>query len=115
MLLGLCCAMNDEKEVVKSFLESAPVLGWAWLMLMAIWGGTVRYLRDIKRKSRRFIWRDALLEWIISAFSGIVTAYVCMWMDMPFAFTAAAAGISGHLGGAAIDVWESRFRSIAKK
>lgn len=105
--------VSDENKAAASLLEIAPALGWLWLLVMAIWGGTVGYMRKVMRKKRPFLWREMFLEWVISAFAGIVTAYLCVWAGMPFTFTAAAAGISGHLGGAAIDIWEARFRKGA--
>lgn len=115
MWYGWPCAMSDESKSVSAILENAPVLGWFWFLFMAAWGGLVGYMRKVKRKKAPFAFREMFGEVFISAFSGIVTAYICVWMNMPFVFTAAAAGVAGHLGGAAIDLLEGKFRGMFEK
>lgn len=104
--------MSDEKY--KAMLDNAPLLGYIWVVIMATWGGTVGYMRKLKRKRLKFSWGEFALEIFISAFSGLVTAYVCIWAGMPFPFVAAASGVAGHMGGAAIDLFEHKFRERMK-
>jgi len=46
-------------------------------------------------------------ELVISAFTGIVTFYLCEAADLPPLVTAAFVGISGHMGSRAIMILEN--------
>jgi hypothetical protein len=87
-------------------------LGYVWLFILAIWGGTVNYLSRIKRDKIAFSMIELAGEWAISGFAGIVTAYVCYSLQFDFYITAACTGIAGHAGGRAIYLLE---KFITKK
>lgn len=80
----------------------ATGIGFIWLCLLAMWGGTASYLTRLKATKAPFSLMELLGEWAVSAFAGIITAYICYEAGLSFYATAALAGISGHMGGRAI-------------
>lgn len=84
----------------------AENLAYGWFVMLALWGGTANYLSRQRRDKLPFSVIELIGEWSISGFSGIVTAYICVDLDLSFALTAAAAGIAGHMGGRAVYVME---------
>lgn len=98
-----------EHGVVDRVLSmfSATSLGFVWFSLIAIWGGTASYLSRLKKSQAPFSIMELVGEWTVSAFAGIITAFLCFEMGASFYTTAALAGISGHMGGRAIAMLES--------
>ena len=86
---------------------SATSLGFVWFSLIAIWGGTASYLSRLKKSQAPFSIMELVGEWTVSAFAGIITAFLCFEMGASFYTTAALAGISGHMGGRAIAMLEN--------
>lgn len=93
----------------------ADRIGYLWFVLLALWGGTASYIARMKKRGIPFSLMELIGEWSISGFSGLVTALVCVNLDMSFELTAASAGIAGHMGGRAIGMMEvyltDRFKS----
>lgn len=88
----------------------AEVASLFWFALLAAWGGTVNYLSRLKRTPKmKFSFVELMMEWVISGFAGLITAYACAANDVSYPLTAALAGIAGHMGGRAISIFESRF------
>jgi len=87
-------------------------LTYTWVLVLSAWGGIVNFLR--KRKSgvaRPFNIAELVGEVVTSAFSGVVTFYLCESSTITPLVTAAPVGISGHIGGRAIFVVESAVES----
>lgn len=82
-------------------------LAYGWFVMLGIWGGTANYISRQRREKGSFSFIELVGEWSISGFSGIVTAYICVDLDLSFALTSAAAGVAGHMGGLAIYMIES--------
>lgn len=101
--------MNEYHDAFQKLLESS--LAWIWLVALAVWGGTANYLSRIKRHQLGFSLIELIGEWAISGFAGVVTALVCTHLEWPFYLVAAAAGISGHMGGRAIGMMEQAVQS----
>ena len=89
------------------YLSETPVLNYAWLLLLAIWGGTSNYISRIKKQKIPFSIAELLGEWVISGFSGVITFYACIALGWGDAFTAIATGVAGHMGGRAMGMFES--------
>lgn len=103
--------MNEHGDSVArlvEFLESAG-LGWLWVFVLTLWGGTASYVAKVKKMNIPFSLVELIGEWTISSFAGIVTAYLCLAAGAPFYLTAAFAGVAGHMGGRAIELLERRF------
>lgn len=98
--------MNEHNEILSKLVEAG--LGYVWFILLAVWGGTVNYLSRVKQgKVEVFSFVELTGEWAISGFAGLLTAYVCAEMGMSWNMTAFFTGISGHLGGRVIYMFES--------
>lgn len=87
-------------------LLGATGLGFIWFFLIAVWGGTASYLSRIRKSKTPFSIMELIGEWAVSAFAGIITAFVCYELQFSFYATAALAGIAGHMGGRAIALLE---------
>ncbi len=86
-------------------------LGYLWLFVLAIWGGTANYISRLKSSKAAFSVIELVGEWTISGFAGVVTALVCASLGWDWYLTAAATGIAGHMGGRAIGLAEHWFVS----
>lgn len=90
---------------LSDMLASTGV-GFVWFFLLAAWGGTASYLSRIKKMKTPFSIMELVGEWTISAFAGVITAFICYEMQFSFYATAALTGIAGHMGGRAIALME---------
>ena len=100
--------MGEHQSVVEKLtvLFGATGLGFLWFFLIAIWGGTASYISRIRKAKVPFSLMELIGEWAVSAFAGIITAFVCSELEFSFFATAALAGIAGHMGGRAIALIE---------
>lgn len=96
-------------------LIGATGLGFVWFFLMAVWGGTASYVSRLRKSKAPFSIMELIGEWAVSAFAGIITAFVCYEMSLSFYATAALAGIAGHMGGRAIALMEQAALAIWSK
>lgn len=98
----------DEPTLIDraSALFATTGIGFLWFLLLAAWGGTASYLSRIKKMKTPFSVMELVGEWTISAFAGIITAFICYEMQFSFFATAALTGIAGHMGGRAIALFE---------
>lgn len=102
--------MNEHGDFLSKLIEGG--LGYVWFLVLAIWGGTVNYLSRIKQgKVEVFSFAELVGEWAISGFAGLLTAYICTEMNLSWHMTAVMTGIAGHMGGRAIFIFESYFKS----
>ena len=110
--------MNEFGEALAELIDAG--LGYTWLIALAIWGGTVNYLSRIRQgKVEAFSIVELFGEWATSGFAGLLTAFVCAELSLSWHMTAFFAGVSGHLGGRAIFLFEEyvkrRFPGIDEK
>lgn len=96
-------------------LLGATGLGFIWFFLIAMWGGTASYVSRLRKSKAPFSIMELIGEWAVSAFAGIITAFVCYEMNLSFYATAALAGIAGHMGGRAIALIEQAALAIWSK
>jgi len=69
-------------------------------------------MRKIKdRRVRAWNVAEFAGELATSAFSGVMTFYLCQWSGFSGVLTAALVGISGHMGSRAIYTMEKFFES----
>ncbi len=95
---------EQHASIIKQLLDSG--LGYIWFVILAAWGGTVNYINRRKSDKSPFSIVELIGEWVISGFSGLITAFICQEMDISFMYTAAAAGVAGHMGGRGIYLLE---------
>lgn len=86
----------DNLSFVQRLAEYG-LLGYAWLLIISVWGGTVRYITDIKlgNKPSFIAW---LYEAVVSAFVGVITAMTCQYYQLDFLLTSAITGVAAHNG-----------------
>jgi hypothetical protein len=78
-------------------------VGYLWLILLAIWGGTANYLSRVQRgQVEAFSFVELVGEWAVSGFAGVLTALICQEMALSWHMTAFFTGVAGHLGGRAL-------------
>ena len=87
-------------SILKQLMDAG--LGYIWFIFLAVWGGTVNYITRKKSDKAPFSIVELIGEWVISGFSGLLTAFICQEMGIAFMYTAAAAGVAGHMGGRGI-------------
>lgn len=96
--------------------ENWTYLEMLGLALMAIWGGFVTYILDIRKSHRPFRWVDALVQVIVSGFAGALCALAAMYFQWPQELAGFACGISGYAGSRMIAVFERKFlRAISNR
>jgi hypothetical protein len=109
-ILGANVLEPSQSAIAEAVRDTG--LGYLWLIVLAIWGGTASYLSRIKRDKISFSMIELMGEWAISGFAGIVTSYVCYSLGWDFYLTAACTGVAGHMGGRAIYLLE---KYVSKK
>lgn len=81
----------------------------AWLIVLALWGGTANYISRIRNGEQQFSVVELIGEWCVSGFAGVITMYGCYYLGLSTPLTAACTGIAGHMGGRAIFIFETWF------
>lgn len=87
-------------------------LTYAWVLLLAAFGGTVNFARKLREGAvRAFNFTEFVGEIITSGFVGLLTFWLCEWQDLNPLLSAVLIGISGHMGSRAIfgmEKWAER-------
>ena len=105
---------DNTTNVLRTILEAG--LGWVWLIILALWGGTVNYISRTRKDKTPFSVVELIGEWTIAGFAGVITGLICMEYQVSQYLTFAAVAISGHAGGRAIFMFERYLLSrIGKK
>lgn len=113
--------MNEELKTASDIVRdpSSISLGtYWWVAALAIWGGIVRVIREVKLGGKTF-WQIILAfvaESIVSAFAGMLVFFLCESSNIPRMYTAALVGIAGYMGGRALNLIETivKARSLQK-
>lgn len=99
-------------EELKNILSEYII--YFWFIILAMIGGTVKYLSRLKTKNLPFSLLELIMEWVISGFAGIITMYVCLWQGYDLHLTAVLVGITGHMGGSGIALIQESIMSAWK-
>lgn len=114
--------MNDEVRAAgafaKNFAEwSSHWLVMAWVMFLAVWGGLVRVVREVKVGEHT--WRTLawifFVEMMTSGFAGVMTYLACQALRIPENYTAVLVGISGWMGVRALSALEAMYDRLKPK
>lgn len=94
--------------------ETFTFLTYCWVIGLSSLGGAVAFIRKMKSgHARAFNFAELLGEIMISAFTGVMTFYLCEWSGFSPLATAAFVGIAGHMGSRALfqleGILESQF------
>jgi hypothetical protein len=91
--LGGGAPVNDKDPAAYDLLT------YAWVFLLSLMGGVVAFLQKLRDGSARvFNLIEFIGELCTSAFTGVVTFYLCESAQFPPVLTAALVGIAGHMG-----------------
>lgn len=87
---------QDNLNLIERLAEYG-ILGYVWILIISVWGGTVRYISDIKKGNQ-----PSFIAWVyeacISGFVGVITAMVCQYYQLDFLLTSAITGMAAHNG-----------------
>ena len=87
--------------------ESIAGLPWIVVLVLACWGGLVRYLIDVKQNKATWSWINALAQIAVSGFTGVIGGLVSVESGLSLYMILAAAGVSGAMGSVALTYfWE---------
>lgn len=102
-------------EVLKSPL-SYSLREYGVILAIALLGGFSRWYMAVRRGEANMLSFSALIgELAVSAFSGLLTFWICESFDVSPLITAAAAGLAGHAGGNGITYLERFGKRYAER
>jgi hypothetical protein len=104
--------LGSINNVSDFFRHALPYLSTFGL---ACWGGTVHYFQWIRKKNKRFSWRDLGIDLIVSSFAGVITHLACVWAGIDGAKSAMLIAVSGHMGTRAIAGFYSMYDRIVRQ
>ena len=91
------------------------LLTYGWVLLLSLMGGVVAFLRKLREgHTRVFNLIEFIGELCTSAFTGVVTFYLCEAAQFPPVLTAALVGISGHMGSRGLFLIEKHLTNKLK-
>lgn len=84
-----------------------PLRQYGFLLSVALLGGLVSWARQVRAGTLQAYNLSALVgELATSAFAGLLTFWICSYLNAPQSLTAALVGIAGHMGTRAIQKFE---------
>lgn len=87
--------------------ESIAGMSWLVLLIIACWGGLVRYLIDVKQSKATWSLINALAQMVVSGFTGVIAGLVSIESGLSIYMILATSGISGAMGSVALTYfWE---------
>jgi len=108
--------MHDEIKTAGDIAKdpaSFSVFTYVLMMVLAIWGGAVRVIREIalNDKSLLNIFGIFVAEMCVSGFAGTITFALCLSANISFAYTGALTAIAGYMGGRSLSLLEAVYKS----
>jgi len=108
--------MEEELKTAGKVISdpaSISMITYAWVILLAVWGGLIRVMREIKfgEKSAAEMTWIFFVEILTSAFVGVLTFYLCTASDIQPLYTAVLTSTSGWMGVRALAVFEAIYNS----
>lgn len=107
--------MNEEIRQVSEAAKdptSYGLLTYAWVVALAAWGGTVRFIRKVKAGDMNP--KQALKVWVgelvTSAFAGVLTFYLAEASGISQLWTAVLVGVAGHMGARSLEPLEALYK-----
>ncbi|MGQ2831488.1 phage holin family protein, partial [Leptospira interrogans] len=90
------------------------IAGVTWIVLLVIagWGGLVRYLIDIRQNKAAWSWVNALAQMVVSGFTGVIGGLISIESGLSIYMILATAGISGSMGSVALTYFWERFTGV---
>ena len=108
--------MNEEAKQIVEAVKDPLTFHWltyAWVVILSAWGGTVKFLNNLRGTSRTK--REAISEFVIglitNTFVGVLTFYVCQAMEMDMLWSAVAISVNGYMGVKAIELFHESLQA----
>ena len=92
--------------------ESMAGITWLALLIIAGWGGLVRFLMDVKQGKAKWIWINALAQIVVSAFAGVIAGLISIESGASIYMILATSGISGAMGSVALSYFWERITGV---
>ncbi|XGI77284.1 phage holin family protein [Klebsiella pneumoniae] len=90
--------------------ESMAGITWLALLIIAGWGGLVRFLMDVKQGKAKWSWINAFAQIVVSAFTGVIGGLISI--EGGLSMILATAGISGAMGSVALTYFWERITGV---
>lgn len=91
------------KAAASEPFTSTNLIPTLWMLAVAALGGVANFYQKVKTgKARAFNVMELVGEILVSAFVGLLTFWICKGYGVNEWLTAAAVGITGHMGSRAI-------------
>ena len=93
---------NGGSTLPELFKAGLDWLAYVWMLVLALWGGTVSYLAKIREQDRAFRFLELLAQWATSGFVGLLAGYICLTVVDSLLLAFIFSGMAGHMGAAAL-------------
>lgn len=93
---------NGGNTLAELFKSGLDWVAYVWMLVLALWGGTVSYISRIKKEGKAFRLLDLMVQWLTSGFVGLIAGYICLTVVESLLMAFIFAGIAGHMGAAAL-------------
>lgn len=94
---------------------SYPLITYAWVVFLALWGGLANFIGKVKRGESRWCNLTELVgELVISGGVGVITFYLCEIGNIPPLMSSVFIAISGHMGTRVIFLLEKKGEKFLK-
>jgi hypothetical protein len=110
--------MIEETKAAGALAKDPASYSWltyGWIFFLAMWGGLVRVLREMKLGEKT--WKQLAFtfatEMVTSGFVGVLTFYGCEAAEIRPLVTAMMVSVSGWMGVRALSVLEAIYRARA--
>jgi divalent metal cation (Fe/Co/Zn/Cd) transporter len=102
--------MDDSQwgHIIKDWLDSTWI-GYCCFVFLAFWGGTAGYISRVRRKKLKWSTAEWIGEMVISGLAGMLAGLLGVWLEWPPVLVLFASGISGHMGGRALFLFDELF------
>ncbi|OVX65109.1 hypothetical protein KSGM81_02982 [Klebsiella quasipneumoniae] len=92
--------------------ESMAGITWLALLIIAGWGGLVRFLMDVKQGKAKWSWINAFAQIVVSAFTGVIGGLISIEGGLSIYMILATSGISGAMGSVALTYFWERITGV---
>ena len=92
-----------EEQMIDKDPSTFSAITYAWVIFISAWGGAVSFITKLKTgRARAFNIVEFIGEIFISAFSGLLTFYLCESANIDKLHEIVLVAISGHMGARVI-------------